>query len=403
MPEYGNVAPAVFGALYKDYSYYNERFGRVRREHMKVTPEIESLALSITGDAGSDVEKIARLYHWVQQNIRYISVKGTFASKRGGHYAQITLDNKYGDCSDKAIFFATLLKVAGIEAYPVSLRTNDAGFADMSLFPFYMSNHAINEVWWDGEPHILDATNNFYRFPYYPNNDSDIWYANYVKGEVRFNPPVPPEDNAMRSETVIEIDDSGAALVNDIIRLTGQREAGWRGYFNYVPETRHRQIAESIVNSRKAGAVLDTFEFRNVAEIAEPFSAAFAYKVEGFLVEAGAHLLLEVPALGYSFPEIALKERLYGIKLDETYQRRHDVTFKLPQSMTIEYVPEEIKVFNRYFDYTAGYERLDDGVRFIDEFNRKELRIPAEDYGIYKADAEKVLAYLKRRVFLTRK
>jgi len=403
MMSYMNVAPGVFGALYKDFSYYNKRFRKIHGEHAKITPQIDSLAKAIVGNAESDTAKIALLYHWMQQNIRYISVKGALASRFGGHFAQITLDNKYGDCSDKAILFATLLKVVGIEAYPIILMTNNAAFFDRSIFPFWGGNHAINEVWWDGKPHVLDATNNFFRFPYYPNNDADIWYANYVRGEIVFNPPIPPEENSMCSRTSVKITSDGTANISDSLWFTGQIEAGYRGYFEYTPEERHKQILESYVSQRKAGAILDTFSIYNIKEIDRQFVFEFDYRVNNYLIDAGNYMLLEVPALRYSFPEIALRDRKYGIKLEDTYQRRHDVILTLPDDMNVEFVPGEFNVSNQYFDYSARYEKTGNGVHFVDEFSRKKLRVPLDDCESYKADVEKLLAYMKERVFLSRK
>ena len=40
-------------------------------------------------------------------------------------------------------------------------------------------------------------------------------------------------------------------------------------------------------------------------------------------------------------------------------------------------------------------------VRFHDRFRRTKLRIPISEYENYKSDAEKILAYLKQRVFLS--
>lgn len=397
---YLTSVPGVFGSLYDDYSYYNKRFGELHSEHMELTPELDSLAKAIVGDAETEKEKVARLYHWVQRNIRYISVKGALASRFGGHYAEITYENKYGDCSDKAVFFATLCKAVGIEAYPIIVMTNDAGFLDRERFPFWGGNHAINEVWWDGEPHVLDATNNLFRFPYYSMGDCDLYYANYVRGEIVYNPPIAPEDNAMQSRTVVEIQPDGSAAISDSFWYTGTMEAMYRGWFQYTPEIRHGKVMEQFIAQRKSGATLQDFKVHQVDDISKPFGLEFDYTVDDYLIEAGDYYLMDVPALRYTFEEIELKEREYGIKVDMTYMRKHDVTFELPQNFKAAFLPKPFHLENQYFTYDARYERDGDNVRFRDTFRRTKLRIPISDYDSYKADAEKILAYLKQRVFL---
>ncbi len=395
-----NSVPCIHGSLYPDYSYYNKRFGELHSEHMKLTPTLDSLAKAIAGDAQSEKEKVARLYHWVQRNIRYISVKGALASRFGGHYAEITYENKYGDCSDKAVFFATLCKAVGIEAYPIIVMTNDAGFLDRTRFPFWGGNHAVNEVWWDGEPHVLDATANLFRFPYYSMGDCDLYYCNFVRGEVVYNPPIAPEDNSMQSQTVVEILPDGSASISDSFWYTGTMEAMYRGWFQYTPEIRHGKVMEQFVAQRKSGANLKDFKVHQVDSISKPFGLEMKYRVDDYLTEAGDYYLMDVPALRYNFDEIELKKREYGIKVDMTYMRKHDVTFLLPDNFEAAFLPEPFHLESEYFTYDASYEREGNNVRFCDTFRRTKLRIPISEYDSYKADAEKVLAYLKQRVFL---
>ncbi len=398
---YLNSVPGIFGGLYPDFSYYHKRFGELHSEHMKLTPTLDSLAWEIVGDAGTDEEKVARLYHWVQRNIRYISVKGALASRFGGHYAQITYDNKYGDCSDKAVFFATLCKAVGIEAYPIIVMTNDAGFLDRSRFPFWGGNHAINEVWWDGKPHILDATNNLFRFPYYSMGNCDLFYANYVRGEIVYNPPIAPEDNAMQSRTHVQVFPDGSASISDSFWYSGNMEAMYRGWFQYTPQIQHSKVMEQFVAQRKSGAALQDYAIYEIDDISKPFGMRFEYNVRDYLIEAGDYLLLEVPALRYSFEGIDLKERNFGIKIDMTYMRTHDVSFDLPDGWFAAFLPEDFHLENDFFTYDAKYTREGENVRFVDTFRITKLRIPISEYDNYKEDAEKILAYLKQRIFLS--
>ncbi|MFP4460375.1 MAG: DUF3857 domain-containing transglutaminase family protein [Candidatus Zixiibacteriota bacterium] len=395
-----NVTPLVWSGLHSNYEYYFDRFGKLHKEHMKLTPTLDSLAKAIVGDAQTDSAKVAKLYHWVQSNIRYISVKGALASRFGGHYASLTHENKYGDCSDKAIYFATLCEAVGIRAYPIIVLTNDAGFVPRDKFPYWGGNHAINEVWIDGEPRMLDATNNYFRYPYYPSNDCDLWYVNYVDRRVVYQPPHDPSYNAMRSRTFVKVENDGTANINDSLYLTGQFEAGYRGHFDRAPEDRHKQIIENIASSRNPGSKLSDFELYNIKDMSKQFSMQFQYDVSDYIKKAGDYYLLEVPALRYTFPEIALGERNYPIKLDFPFQRQHDVTFEIPDEMVAEFMPNKIEVENEYFEYQAQYEKVGNKIRFTDEYNIKKIRIPVEDYDKYKEDAEEIMAFVKEKIFL---
>lgn len=402
MPSGMNVVPLVWTGLHADYEYYHDRFGRIHEDHIQLTPELDSIAHAVIGDAVTDSAKAARIYHWVQPNIRYISVKGALASRFGGHYAGITHEKGYGDCIDKAIIYATLARAVGLRAYPIIVMTNDAGFIHRDKFPWWGGNHAITEVWIDGEPVIIDATNNYYRFPYYPTINCDLWYANYIDRRIGFNPPIDPSYNYMRSQTTMTLDIDGSASIRDSIYFTGDYEAGFRGFFDQTPVDRHQQIIEGMASGRSPGSVLQDFELHNVDNMDNQFSLRFDYDVPRYLQEAGDYYLLEMPAVGYSFPEISLSQRNYPIKLDHPFQRTHDITVEIPSGMTVEFMPDEVRIENKYFDYTARYEKDGNIIRFTDEYNIKEIRIPVEDYEMYKEDAESVMAFVKEKIFLSK-
>ncbi len=123
MPPVGEVVPNLAASLFDTWDYLFDYLGRFQREHTQVTPEIEAKVAEIIGDASSDEEKLAKIYHWLQREVRYISIKGSMGSGWSGHPATLTLQNKYGDCIDKATLMATMLKAVNIQAAPVILAT----------------------------------------------------------------------------------------------------------------------------------------------------------------------------------------------------------------------------------------------------------------------------------------
>ncbi len=397
MPDKADVVPRVEAGFYPNFDYFNEKYSQLYLEHMKATPELDSLAWAVVGEAKTDKEKTEKLYHWVQRNIRYISIKGALASSKAGHYAQITYDNRYGDCTDKAVLFATLLRIVGVEAYPISLRTNDEGFVDRGVFPSLRTNHCINEVWWDGEPHVLDATGSNMRFPYYNRGDCDIWYCNYIRGETVYNPPFPPEDNLFAVYRRVNITEAGTARSIDSLYFTGTMESWYRGFFERNPQENRIQYLEKRANDLKPGSVVKDYRAYNIEEISSPFSFAFVYTTQSYLTTVGDYRLLS-SGVGYSFPEIALDERRYPIKISMPRQTSNRIEFDFPHAIFS--LPESIDIDNQYFSYIGEWKRTGDGILFEDTFKRKKIRIPVKDYKDYKADAEKVLEFARQRVFL---
>ncbi|MBN2543931.1 DUF3857 and transglutaminase domain-containing protein [bacterium] len=402
MPAYRNSVPAMFACLYENMDYFYDKFSEFHKKRIEVTPEIEAKVLEVTSGANSIKEKVANLYHYLQRDVRYISVKGSLGSGIAGHPASYTFNNKYGDCIDKAILFASMLKVIGVESYPIIVYTNDAGYLDRKAFPFWGGNHAIDAVYIEGEKYILDATNNQFRFPYYSMGDCDLEYVNYIKREIGYIPPIPPEDNAIMKEIVMSIDKDGKTSMDAVMSFTGNWEAGYRSFFEYTPEGRHEQVFSNWLNSETPGAILDSFSFNDLSDISVPFLINYEYTIDKLPVFAGDLMIFNVPAITTRFPEIALEQRKFNIQMEHTELNSHNVTIEIPDSYKIEYLPPPFEIENKYVSYKASYEAKQGKIIFSDEFRRKTLRIPVSDYTEYKETVEKIMAQQEKQIFLSK-
>ena len=72
------------------------------------------------------------------------------------HPAEDVLENEYGDCKDKHTLLATMLKAAGIEAWPALI--NGERKLDLDMPSPGQFNHVITYVPRSGNPHWLDTT-----------------------------------------------------------------------------------------------------------------------------------------------------------------------------------------------------------------------------------------------------
>lgn len=102
-------------------------------------------------------EKISLLYHFLQDNTRYINV----SMETGGlkpYPASYVSENKYGDCKALSNYFRTLLKTIGIEAYYTLVYAGDNPVKVDTLYPRQQFNHAILFVPLKSDTLWLDCT-----------------------------------------------------------------------------------------------------------------------------------------------------------------------------------------------------------------------------------------------------
>lgn len=159
-------APALLLSTFPDWEAFGAWYLRLIREADRVTPEIAAKAVELTAGAKTDREKVARIYDFVT-GLRYVSIPLGVSSHRP-HAAASVLQNRFGDCKDKANLFNTLLRSQGIAAdivlVPRFTQADDAA-------PGVAFNHAISRVRLGDETLFLDTTDDVARFGLLPPGD----------------------------------------------------------------------------------------------------------------------------------------------------------------------------------------------------------------------------------------
>ena len=101
------------------------------------------------------MEKVRALYEWVSRNIRYVSL--SFGVGRyQPHAAAEVLENRYGDCKDKATLLEALLEAEGFHGVPVLI--NSKADIDPEVPTPLQFDHAFTFVSLDGHDYWLDPT-----------------------------------------------------------------------------------------------------------------------------------------------------------------------------------------------------------------------------------------------------
>lgn len=104
-----------------------------------------------------DREKIRALYHYLQDETRYINV----TIETGGlqpYPASYVAKNKYGDCKALSNYFRSVLNVAGIQSYYTKVHAGEPAQEINKLFPSQQFNHIILFIPLEKDTLWLDCT-----------------------------------------------------------------------------------------------------------------------------------------------------------------------------------------------------------------------------------------------------
>ncbi len=402
MPAFQDLIPTLHVSTLQNWDYLFDWYSDFQRKRMIIAPKIQALADSISGDTQNEEEKIARLYHWIQRNIRYISIKGAVSSGVSGHKAEVTLENGYGDCTDKSILFSTLLNAIEIEAYPVYLHTHPSPEL-VKAVPSFWGNHAIVEIFpKEGEPYFLDPVSLHSRYPSFAEMDHGVYTICAQKSSIDFIDVPPPERNQRNYQYDIDVNPDGSSKIKFKSNYTGSYESGVRAFWERLkPDEKIKQFQQMAKRTSPKAELLD-YSLLNLEDISKPLIMNIEYSVPDLLQEADDLYIFELPEIidRYTRGELSLSERKYNLVYDTSEEIIHTFRIKIPYGWEIEAIPEPLKIKGNQTEYNAGYMFDHNSLIFNDDWKRRGRIIPVEDYSEYRKISNKVLEYVKKPVIL---
>src|SRR5262249_15413907 len=93
-------APDIQLTTFKSWEDLGAWYAGLQKSQMEISPELKAKTEELIKDAKSDEEKISKIYDYVAQDYRYVSL--SFGVGRyQPHAASDVYGKKYGDCKDK--------------------------------------------------------------------------------------------------------------------------------------------------------------------------------------------------------------------------------------------------------------------------------------------------------------
>lgn len=404
MPPVGQVVPYVACSPFDDWEYIFDFLGKFQREHTQVTPAVEEQVREIVGDATDPEEQLRRIYHWLQREVRYVSIKGSMGSGWSGHPAELTLKNKYGDCIDKATLFATMLKAVDIDAEPVIIATYGMP-EDPRTLPTMWGNHAITEVHLDGRDFHLDCTGTSFRYPYFVLLDHGRTTINVLERKIGRVEVPPPQENALDVNVRMRLDEDGTLKAIFELKPNGSFEGVARQALDEINAMLRKMVVEQLVNMLSPGAELKGLDISDESVLEEPLTVKFRILLPEYPTQAGDLMIFEMPLarlVKMTAALTALDEREYDIELPSAFSLRQKIRLELPEGYVPKGLPAPVQHATPYVTYDARYGFEDGTIVFEDTFSVHRREIPTEDYREVQRFMEDFTDFVKLPLFLSK-
>ena len=336
----------------------------------------------------SDVrEKVRRLYAYLQEKTRYVSIQLGLGGWQTFDAAYVH-ERGYGDCKALTNYMRALLDEAGIPSFPALIKAGNRAAEVLTDFPSNQFNHIILYVdLGKGEGIWLENTSQTIPFGHLGTFTEDR-YAVLVKpegGELVHTPTSQAHDNQQVRHARVRLSASGDATAQVQTLYTGNQQDQIR---QRLANRSGRERTQWLVNHIDLPSFeLVSADFSEVDAGALSLTVPMMLKVSRYASRTGKRLFLPVNFLERStYVPPPVEERTQPIKFfPYAFADADTIRFELPPGFTVEAMPDPVECETAFGRYAAKVELEPDGTLVY--YRRLEITdatFAAEQYDAFR-------------------
>ncbi len=403
MPSITKVNPYVLFSTFDSWKDIYEWWRGLYKDKIIADESIKAKVAELIKDKKTQDEKLRAIYNFCATGIRYVAVEYGDAGYEP-HKAGEIFKNKYGDCKDKAILLVTMLKEAGISAFPVLISTQDS-FQTQEDVPSLLFNHAIAATFVDGKLIFMDVTGNTVSFSDLPVDDQDRTTLVFLnnKFELVKTPLYSSQRNRMLTDMKITVKADESIDATRIAEAQGYFLQAQRYWLKFTMPAMIEEGLKQKIRGIADSAILKGYEIKNVEDLDKPVVLSYAFSAPQYFKKAGTSRILD--QLASIDTSVLVKEtRLYPIESAGLSKQEEKIEIELPAFLTVKYVPPRVMLDTKWFYFSCNYDIVNKGsLRFSYEYKIKERVVSVSEYAEYKKAIEGIVPLVNQQVVLERR
>ncbi|GHA26714.1 hypothetical protein GCM10007103_05120 [Salinimicrobium marinum] len=398
-PSINNFSPHVLVAL-NEFSLVGvqgqatswSEFGKWQYDHLlkgrtTLSPETIAKISTLTSDAEDNIEKARRIYQYVQDNTRYISVQlgiGGWQPMDAVEVDQV----RYGDCKALTNYTKALLESQQIQSYYTVVYGGEDKTDIDKDFPSMQGNHVILNIPSEGEDIWLECTSQTTPFNYLGDftDNRNVLIIKPEGGEIARTKIYQVHENLQETFSTITLDEKGA------FNASLKRRSKGVAYGEIYHINRQTEKDQTLYYKRNWGH----FKNMNLEEMAftndrddQEFTEDLKFSGDRFTSKAGNRLLLPLNFLipeTYNLPRNEKRKLPLEISRGRTFEDTFE--YLLPAGFEPESIPEYTFLETDFGTFELSVViKAKEGAKTI-QVKRKyvinEGLWPAESYGDFR-------------------
>lgn len=386
MPGWAEVAPYLHVSTYETWDQVGRWYWNLVAEQLVPDANVKRLAETAVAGAKTLEDKVRAVHEAVIRGTRYVGLEFGIHGYKPYRVSQI-LSRRFGDCKDKASLMVSMLKVVGVEAELVLLRTRRGGAVEAAPASLAVFDHAI--VYVPALDLYLDGTAEFSGMKELPHQDQGTMALRVSStGQTLVQTPVlPSRDNQARRTWSVALGADGAAKVEETVMVRGQAAPEWRQHYQTAGERLDKY--GKIWNARFPGAVVSALAITGTEAPSEPVAVSATIDVPHLAVAQGPALLLPLASRTpeYLRAYARLSHRRMDLVLSYPWQHEETLVFDLPPGFEVARLPKDLEIeapFGRFRLAIVRDAELGSRLTVESRLDMVEYRFSSAQYGAFR-------------------
>jgi hypothetical protein len=403
MPSLIEICPWIELSSVESWNDVAAWYWKLIEPQMKSSPEINQAVRELTKGKNSPADKAKAILYWIEDRVRYVGLEfGTGAYEP--HSAKDVFNNRYGDCKDQATLLVTMLRAAGVKAYPVLVPTKLKGKTSARLPSPGIFDHAIVLTEIDGKRIWMDPTTEVCPFGELPEPDRgrEVMVIRDGKGEFMATPDYTADENRTYQTASIKLGQDGGISASVTWTSTGTSDLSARSTYRYAKPSQIKDGFEGTIAAISPDARLTNYSVSDPTRRDEPLKLAYDFQAGGWADRTRKFLIFR-PSLYQSVlsaTPFSKSERKCDIAFREESASVSETRIMLPDGFKVEEVPDNVSLKTDFASFDRTYELASGVLKITEKLIRHDAVVPAGRYGEVKKFYESAIQAQKAQVVL---
>jgi hypothetical protein len=380
------------------YSWYSNLTNEVNKGKC---PQLKTFVDSLTTGTTCELEKVRKIYFWVQDHIKYIA----FEAGREGFVprdADVVFNRRYGDCKDMASLINKMLELAEIKSYLTWVGTRHIPYKYEDLPLPAVDNHMIVTYKQNNKNYFLDATPGAHPFnypSYMIQGKEALFGIGNNKYEIVNIPEINSELNRQSDTLFIKLEGK---------KIKGTAVSYFKGYsrvdmYNYIIDKDKKAQSDFLKKYFEKGNnkfLIDKFDIKDIDQRDKDLVISYDFNLGDYAQIVGNEIFINLNMDKTDVNDLIKNSRKVPLESKYKKQINNDVVLTIPDGYQLSYMPKGSTYKNDLFGFDISYHSDHGRVYLTHQLFINYLLLTPDHFGQWNDMLEALKSAYKNSIIL---